>query len=372
MNRPRKHDRRHWPDYLNARKKAGGLYYTWRHPSTGKEYGLGYVFAEAAAQAREANLKLLAPPTAKATLADRLTGGGNTMTAWLDRFKIILDQRPGKKKNSDTRADSTKVIDARRIETLRDHFAGTLIEKIGTKDCADLIQKYQDAGHGRAAADIRGFMVDCFSEAESAGWIARGSNPADITKAKKPRTKRSRLTLDNYQVILDSSSGWLKTAMLLALVTGQRVSDVAHMEYSSVKHGFLSVQQIKTGQRIKIPIGIELLGYSLADVIKQSRGIVGAKTIVHQSKKTGRSALGASIHEGTISRAFTALVSEKLTPDWNGTPPTFHEIRSLSKTLHRDNGIDTLELLGHDSEESGKIYADPRGGWVEVKLPRTA
>ncbi len=102
MNRPRKHDRRHWPDYLNARKKAGGLYYTWRHPSTGKEYGLGYVFAEAAAQAREANLKLLAPPTAKATLADRLTGGGNTMTAWLDRFKIILDQRPGKKKNSDT------------------------------------------------------------------------------------------------------------------------------------------------------------------------------------------------------------------------------------------------------------------------------
>jgi len=372
MNRPRKHDRRHWPDYLNARKKAGGLYYTWRHPSTGKEYGLGYVFAEAAAQAREANLKLLAPPTAKATLADRLAGGGNTMTAWLDRFKIILDQRPGKKKNSDTRADSTKVIDARRIETLRDHFAGTLIEKIGTKDCADLIQKYQDAGHGRAAADIRGFMVDCFSEAEAAGWIVRGSNPAEITKAKKPRTKRSRLTLANYQVILDSSSGWLKTAMLLALVTGQRVSDVAHMEYSSIKLGFLSVQQIKTGQRIKIPLGIELLGYSLAKIIKQSRAIIGARTIVHQTEKTGRSAPGASLHEMTISRAFSALVRSTLKADWEGTPPTFHEIRSLSKQLHTANGIDTLTLLGHGSEKTAAIYADPRSGWTEVKIPRSA
>lgn len=372
MNRPRKHDRRHWPDYLNARKKAGGLYYTWRHPATGKEYGLGYVFAEAAAQAREANLKILTAPTNKATLADRLSGVGNTMTAWLDQFKTMLDQRPGKKKNSEVRAETTKVIDARRIETLREHFAGSLIEKISTKDCADLIQKYQDAGHSRAAADIRGFMVDCFNEAESAGWIPRGSNPAEITKAKKPRTKRSRLTLANYQALLDAATGWLKTAMLLALVTGQRVGDVARMEYASARHGFLAIQQEKTGQRIKIPLQIELLGYSLADVIKISRGIVGAKTIVHQSEKTGRSALGAALREETISRSFSALVAVTLTPDWEGTPPTFHEIRALSKMLHTDRGIDTLTLLGHDSEKTGQIYSDPRGGWVEVKLPRTA
>lgn len=372
MNRPRKHDRRHWPDYLLARKKAGGLYYSWKHPVNGVEYGLGYVFSEAAMQAREANLKLLTKPTAKSTLADRLSGGGNTMSDWLDRFKTILDNRPGKKKNSDDRSDSTKRIDARRVDTLREHFAGCLIEKISTKDCADLIQQFQDAGHNNAASDIRGFMIDCFQEAESAGWIQRGTNPAEITKAKKPRTKRSRLTLDNYQAILDGSTGWLKTAMLLALVTGQRVSDVAAMEYTSVKHGFLAVQQIKTGARIKIPLDLELLGYSLAKIIKQSRGIVGAKTIVHQSEKTGRSAPGSALRVETISRAFTTLLRKTIKADWEGTPPTFHEIRALSKMLHNENGVDTLTLLGHGSEKTGQIYSDPRGGWVEVKSPRSA
>lgn len=372
MNRPRRHDRRHWPDYLVGRKTQRGIYYTWKHPESGAEYGLGYEFSDAASQAREANLKLFIKPTNKATLSDRLSGAGNTMSAWLDQFKSILDRRPGKKKNSDERSEKTKIIDARRIETLREYFKGALIEKISTKDCSDLIQKYQDAGQARAASDIRGFMVDCFNEAESAGWIPRGSNPATITKAKVPRTKRSRLTLANYQAILDASTGWFKTAMLLALVTGQRESDIARMEYASAKHGFLSVQQIKTGSRIKIPLDIELLGYSLAKIIKQSRGIVGAKTIVHQTEKTGRSAPGLALSVESISRTFTTLLRKTLKADWEGTPPTFHEIRALSKKMHTERGIDTLALLGHDSEKTGQIYSDPRSGWVEVKLPRSA
>lgn len=373
MNRPRKHDRRNWPDYLNVRTKAGASYYSWKHPRTGKEYGLGSDFKEAAAQAREANISLRNQPSAAPLiLSTRIADTGNLMDAWLDKFKAILDQRPGKKKNSEERSASTNRIDARRIDVLREHFKGKIVSLVSTRDCSDLIQKYQDAGKQRSAADIRGFMVDCFKEAEAAGWIARGSNPAEITKARTPKTKRARLTLANYKMLLDSSTGWLRSALLLALVTGQRVGDVAKMEYSQVQNGFLSVQQIKTGARIKIPTEIELLGYSLAKVIKQSRGIVGAKTIVHQTEKTGRSAPGAALHEMTISRAFTALVRDKLKPDWEGTPPTFHEIRSLSKTMHTANGVDTLMLLGHGSEKTAAIYADPRSGWTEIKIPKLA
>lgn len=351
--------------------KRGELYYTWRHPQTGKEYGLGYDFKEAAAQAREANISLSLNAT-KATLIERISGSASPMSEWLDKFKAILDQRPGKKRNSEERATSTIRIDARRIETLRTHFAGKTISAVTTKDCADLIQQFQDAGHARSAVDIRGFMVDCFNEAEAAGWIPRGSNPAEITKARAPKTKRSRLTLANYQALLECSTGWLKTSILLALVTGQRVSDVAVMEYANVAHGFMSVQQIKTGARIRIPLEIELLGYSLAKVIKQSRAIVGAKTIVHQTEKTGRSAPGAALHEMTISRAFTALVRSTINADWEGTPPTFHEIRALSKQLHTANGIDTMTLLGHGSEKTAAIYSDPRSGWTEIKIPKSA
>ena len=34
MNRPRKSTRKHWPDYLNARNKPAGLYYSWKHQHT--------------------------------------------------------------------------------------------------------------------------------------------------------------------------------------------------------------------------------------------------------------------------------------------------------------------------------------------------
>lgn len=373
MNRPRSQSRRNWPDYLIGRKKAKGVYYTWKHPKTGKEYGLGYSFQEAAAQAREANLSLLVAPTNKLTLSDRISEtAGRTMSEWLDVFKDILWKRPSKKLGGTGRAESTKAKDLKMIADMREHFKDALISKITTIDCSDLLRKFQDKGHDRAAVNMRSYMVDCFGEAEAAGWIPRGTNPAEITKAQAPKTKRSRLSLEHFKKILDNSSGWSRISILLALVTGQRVSDVAVMSYENVSGGFLHVQQIKYGHRIKIPLKLELLGYSLESIIKQSRKVVGAKTIVHQTEKTARSQPGDALLDMTISRNFTALVREHLPKKWEGTPPTFHEIRALSKALHAENGVDTLMLLGHENEETGKIYSDPRGGWVEVKIPKSA
>jgi len=88
--------------------------------------------------------------------------------------------------------------------------------------------------------------------------------------------------------------------------------------------------------------------------------------------KTGRSQPGAAIEAASISRIFTALVREHLPKFKQGSPPTFHEIRALSKSLHMAQGIDTLALLGHDDESSARAYSDPRQGWVEVKIPSLA
>lgn len=373
MNRPRKRDRRHWPDYLIGREKAGGTYYSWKHPNTGKEWGLGYSFATAAAEAREANLKLLSAATNKATLADRISGKAeNTMSAWLDIFEAKLAKRKSKKKGGGERAESTLKKDKAMIQVMREHFKDALIEKVTTKDCSALLQQYRDKGYDRQAVNVRSYLVDCFNVAESEGWIPRGTNPAEITSADAPDAKRNRLTLEHFQIVLEKAEDWKRIAFLLALITGQRVNDVAEMEYANVKDGFLYVETIKTHDRIKIPLKLELLGYTLESVIKQSRKVVGAKTIVHQSEVTGRSSPGDSLNKNSLTRAFTELVREHLPKFQKGTPPTFHEIRALSKALHTERGIDTLMLLGHDSEETGRIYSDPRGGWVEVKLPKTA
>lgn len=324
-------------------------------------------------QAREANLKIMHQHRSKETLVDRIEGSsGKLFSDWLTVFKGILDRRPSKKKGGSVRAASTQAKDDYFIEAMRKHFADSLVSKVTTQECHAFVSKFLDLGQERTANTARSVLVDCFREAESAGWIAKGSNPAEIIKAPKPATKRSRLTLKNFQTVLDASTGWAKTSLLLALITGQRVSDIAEMAYSNVRGGFLYVQQIKTGERIMIPLGIELLGYSLGNVIKQSRRIVGAKHIVHQDAATGRSRPGAQLRKESIGREFTTLLREHVKADWTGTPPTFHEIRSLSKLLHGENGIDTMALLGHESENTAKIYADPRGGWVEVKLPKSA
>ena len=55
-------------------------------------------------------------------------------------------------------------------------------------------------------------------------------------------------------------------------------------------------------------------------------------------------------------------------PDtWSSnTPPTFHEIRSLSERLYSEQGVNTQALLGHRQASTTAIYDDPRGLLVDV------
>ena len=58
--------------------------------------------------------------------------------------------------------------------------------------------------------------------------------------------------------------------------------------------------------------------------------------------------------------------------DWGDkTPPTLHELRSLSKRLYKaQGGVNTVDLLGHKTEAMSNLYADARG--VEYKLVEVA
>lgn len=59
------------------------------------------------------------------------------------------------------------------------------------------------------------------------------------------------------------------------------------------------------------------------------------------------------------------MLSSGLT--WKGTPPTFHEIRSLSGRMHEANGISAKDLLGHADQRMTDAYLNTRGReWVVV------
>lgn len=54
--------------------------------------------------------------------------------------------------------------------------------------------------------------------------------------------------------------------------------------------------------------------------------------------------------------------------EWEeGTAPTFHEQRSLSERMYREQGINTKKLLGHRSSKMTDKYNDDRGkDWVVI------
>ena len=51
------------------------------------------------------------------------------------------------------------------------------------------------------------------------------------------------------------------------------------------------------------------------------------------------------------------------------TPPSLHELRSLSARLYSEQGINAQALLGHKSADMTAIYRDTRGAeWIEVEI----
>jgi integrase len=67
---------------------------------------------------------------------------------------------------------------------------------------------------------------------------------------------------------------WLRNAIALALVSGQRREDVARATFADVRDGAWWVVQGKTKARVAIPLELRLDAFrmSLEDVVRQCRG----------------------------------------------------------------------------------------------------
>jgi len=184
---------------------------------------------------------------------------------------------------------------------------------------------------------------------------------------------------------------WMVNSLLIGLVTGQRREDIALAQfrrgkdwqglweayqqdgqtapYPFVEDGFFWVAQQKTGALVRIPLSLRLdaIGLSVGDVIEGCRSSVASRYLLHHTLPFGNAPRGSCIHKDTVSRAF-ADARGATDLEWPGkTPPTFHELRSLSERLYREQGIDTQALLGHKHAKMTEVYADLRqAAWVTV------
>lgn len=355
-------------------RKVNKVYWRYKHPVTGKFHALGTNEAEAIAIATEANTRLAEQRTRQIlAISDRIAtskGKAITTSTWLDRYQAIQDDRL---KTGDIRLNTYKQK-AKPVSLLRERAGMKLISAVDVRDIAQLLEEYISAGQPRMAQVVRSVLIDVFKEAQHYGEVPPGYNPALATKQPRRKITRQRLSLEEWQKIFDiadASHRYMGNAMLLALVTGQRLGDISKMKFSDIWDDHLHVIQEKTGSKIAIPLSLRLnaINWSLRDVVARCRDYAVSPYLVHFFRSTSQAERGAQVKANTLTMNFSKA-RDLAEIDWGtGTPATFHEQRSLSERLYKAQGIDTRKLLGHKSQQQTDRYHDDRGkGWSKVAL----
>jgi integrase len=356
--------RRGWPD--NLYQKVDG-YFWYRNPQNGKTKGLGRDRVAAFEEARKANAALAS--LSKSTLAEWATGKQQTSLAdWIPLYKQIWLEREKPAKSTLTAvSDYLKYIG-------KADFAWMQLPDITAQHISDYIDRVEKQRSANVAILIRTRLSDMFRTAETKGLIGAGKNPVTVTYIPEVIIKRDRLSLEQFKQIRAAAPPWLANAMNLAVLTGQRREDLTEMKFSDVRDGFLHVVQGKsqgeTKIRMDVRISLSALDMSIEDAIRQCRDAVVSKYLVHHNKTQATHKAGDKVAPAGLTNAFARTRNEQgITPAEGRTPPTFHELRSLSERLYREQyGAEFAQsILGHKNAKMTATYDDLRGSaWQEI------
>ncbi|QHA85580.1 site-specific integrase [Serratia rhizosphaerae] len=350
------------------------VYWRYRHPITGKFHALGDNEQEAREIAIEANNRL-AEQRCRQMLAisDRVAqirGKEITVSTWLDRYWKIQEERLNA---GDIKLNTFKQK-RKPVALLRQRYAMKPLPAVDARDIAALLDEYTTAGQPRMAQIVRSVLIDVFKEAQHVGEVPPGYNPALATKQPRRKITRQRLSLQEWQQIFDiadKSHRYMGNAMLLALVTGQRLGDISAMKFNDIWDDCLHVVQEKTGTKLAIPLSLrcDAINMSLREVIARCRDYAVSPYLVHYFRTTSMAQRGAQVTGNTLTTNFSKA-RDKANINWGeGTPATFHEQRSLSERLYSEQGINTQLLLGHKSQKQTDGYHDDRGkDWITIAV----
>lgn len=165
---------------------------------------------------------------------------------------------------------------------------------------------------------------------------------------KHPERPRRRYVTDaEYRAVWDIAPEWLRDAMDLALLTGQRPSDVLKMTRQDIQDSHLWVHQAKTGERL----GIEVSGELDALLRRISSRPVTAMHLVHDA--------GSRVTIWHLDKIFAAI-RETAGQDWQ-----FRDLRA--KTVTDEADLRTAsQRAGHaDEATTAGIYRRVRGRKVK-------
>lgn len=287
-----------------------------------------------------------------------------TVADWAVVYRRIVDSKPISCKTKANRHCSLRhIVDA---------LGHRVISRVLPHEIAELVMGIH-AEHPALAKRVLIEAKSLFNDAVIYGWIDR--NPAFPLKAPVVHVQRHRLSLDHWRVIyayaLAHQPPWVARMMVLALVTGQRRSDLEKMRFADVWDDCLHIEQAKTGERLEIPIRLHLdaIGVSVAQAITDCR-----KYAPHEDNLL-RKHNGRPLGLASLSARFEEAVEAALPAFKSGHPPSLHECRSLAERLYRAQGINTMVLLGHKHQSMTDLYDDARDlnndgqhGWKRLEV----
>ncbi|HDR2796524.1 TPA: tyrosine-type recombinase/integrase, partial [Enterobacter asburiae] len=190
------------------------------------------------------------------------------LVEWLLTYEKILQQRI----DSGLIKPKTASDYRRMIWFCLNHWARQPLADISVADITSAIMGKAEVAPF-SARRLRINISDVFIEAQRAGCIPLGHNPALVCRKPTTIVSTERLTLDEWLRIFRAAKyvapGYFQVALLLALVTAQRPSDLCKMDRRDIKAGYLHIEQFKTGERIALPLSLRLhvIGTSLDDVL---------------------------------------------------------------------------------------------------------
>ncbi|PHM51486.1 site-specific integrase [Xenorhabdus sp. KK7.4] len=372
--RPRKNNLNIPNLYPLFSRKANKVYWRYRHPITGKYHALGDNEQEAKEIAIEANSRLAEQRSRQVmAISDRVAkikGKEITVNTWLDRYWKIQEERL---ETGDIKLNTFKQK-RKPVDLMRQSLAMKPLPAVDARDIAGILDEYKVAGQPRMAQVVRSVLIDVFKEAQHAGEVPPGYNPALATKQPKRKVSRQRLNLEEWQKIFsiaDNQHKYMGNAMLLAIVTGQRLGDISEMKFSDVWDDHLHVSQEKTGVRLAIPLALRCnaLNTSLREVVARCRDRVVSPYLIHYFHITSQSKRGEKVTANTLTTNFKKARDKTDIDRGEGTTATFHEQRSLSERLYREQGINTKNLLGHKTQQQTDKYHDDGGkDWIKIVI----
>ena len=236
------------PPNLYEERRGKRKYYRFRDPVSGKKCYLGATRQSAIQTAhrinreidleRDERIDVMVNDLASAREIARRQSP--SFEAFIERYvaEVLPDARRhgGKSYAPDTLREKHRQL----ADAVKD-LGGLNVAEITTRDIKIHLVQFEDRpqSHNRR----RSTLQKAFNSAIEQGY--RDSNPVTATATLKVQSQRARLTLDEFRRIHAEAPTWFQNALDLALITGQRRSDLVAMRFDAIDDGYLPVRQQK-------------------------------------------------------------------------------------------------------------------------------